>query len=144
MFLPIAHKYKFGFVDETLFDYIVRDNSHSRKEKKYSENIKKTYIHEDCLFNVIQTIEMSETERNDLYYRIKIKYIRRRLQIAQNFFECDEANKYYNELKSKNELTEQDNIILKRANSRVYNFIFIFLLKLKIITKRILKYVFKK
>ena len=144
MFLPIAHKYKFGFVDETLFDYIVRDNSHSRKEKKYSENIKKTYIHEDCLFNVIQTIEMSETERNDLYYRIKIKYIRRRLQIAQNFFECDEANKYYNELKSKNELTEQVNIILKRANSRVYNFIFIFLLKLKIITKRILKYVFKK
>ena len=139
MLLPFAYRYKFGFIDEPLFRYVVRNLSHSRKEKEYEDNIRKTYIHEDCLDNTIKNIDMPDKEKEDVYSRIEIKYIRKRMNIAKSFNKKDDANIYFEELKKKDAVQKAD-IILHRCNNyagfRVY---YRLKNKIKSISKRILK-----
>lgn len=121
MLLPVAYKYEFGFVDKILFDYVLRDNSHSRKEKNYLENKNKTYIHEDCLINTIDRICMSDEKRKNLYYRIKLKYVRRRLKLAFEFNNLSDLNESYSLLKDENMVERSDEIIYKRGMSKIYD-----------------------
>lgn len=118
--LPIAQKYPFGFIDKCLFYYVVRDNSHSRKEKSYAENIEKTYMHEDCLLNTLKRIKMDSEERKRLYDRIRLKYLRKRMNIAYWYKEKPALEVCYRELETVSALTHADRALHARANCRLY------------------------
>ncbi len=141
MLLPVAYNYKFGFIDEVLFSYVVRDSSHSRREKEYEDNIKKTYTHEDCLVNTIKTIDMPKAEKEKLYHDIGIKYIRKRMNIAKQFLKKSDVNSFFSELKNQNCILKDDVITYRRINSPTYDFIYRLILKAKSILKGVLKYV---
>lgn len=139
MLLPVAYKYKFGFIDEVLFDYVVRTNSHSRKEKNYSSNIKKTYIHEDCLVQTINKIKLDSKEKERLLFEVKIKYIRKRLNISYQYDELKKCKEYYDELQLINAATANDSKIIFFAHHRFCKKIYIFLHKAKSFFKKVMK-----
>lgn len=144
MLLPFAYKYKFGFIDEPMFSYVVRESSHSRKEKEYEENIKKAYIHKDCINNTIKSIDMPEKEKEDLYFRIEIEHIRKRMDIAIKFSKKDDAKKYFEQLKEKDALCKLDIIHYRSFKSRLCKLYYKLNYTIKSKLKRILKNVFNK
>lgn len=139
MLLPFAYKYKFGFIDETLFRYVARNSSHSRKEKEYEDNIRKTYIHEDCLDNTIKGIDMPDIEKENLYSLIEIKYIRKRMNIAKNFDRKNDVNIYFEELRKKGALNKADVIVHRCINYTGFKLYYRLKDKIKSILKRIFK-----
>ena len=122
LMLPVSYMYECGFLEDVLYYYVVRADSHSRTEKNYATNIEKTYRHADTLVHVLSEMDMPDEERNSYCKRIEIKYIRRRMQIAAQFHETDELKKYYAELKSKSELTSGDRLCYLRANVPLLDF----------------------
>ena len=122
--LPIAQKYPFGFIDEALFDYVVRNNSHSRKEKSYEENIKKTFIHEDCLQNTLNRIAMESGDRKRLYERISLKYLRKRMDIAYQHKKKRDLEDCYLKLKAVSAVNHADRALYTRAHFRLYDLVY--------------------
>lgn len=137
MLLPFAYKYKFGFIDEPMFSYVVRECSHSRKEKDYEDNVRKTYIHNDCIDNTIKSIDMPEKEKEDLYSKIETEYIRKRMNIAIKFVKKDDANKYFEQLKEKGAACKMDIIKYRSFNNRGYKLYYWLNNKIKSMLKRI-------
>ena len=76
MLLPIAYKYECGYIDEPLYTYVVRKNSHSRQGKTTKESILKNISnHEDILKTVVS--EMNIPEEKYYYKIIDEKYARK-------------------------------------------------------------------
>lgn len=121
LLLPIAQKYPFGFIDECLFDYVVRENSHSRKEKSYEDNIKKTWLHEDCLQNTLNRIAMDSRERKRLGERIRLKYLRKRMDIAYQYKKKRDLEDCYWELEAESAVNHADRALYARAHFRLYD-----------------------
>ncbi len=95
LLLPIAYKYECGFLDEVLYYYLVRSNSHSRAEKNFRQLYEKTYRHQDTLEQVVASIEMPEEEKQQYLKRIRIKYHRIRLHLARTAEEYDIVQEQY-------------------------------------------------
>lgn len=108
MLLPLAYKYRCGYLKDILYYYVVRADSHSRREKDYTALLKKTYGHEDLLKTVVNEMQISERD----YYQniIKIKYIKKRLLLACQFREIDFLKQQYALLKNCNALDFQSKI----------------------------------
>ncbi len=103
LLLPITYKYKCGFINEILYYYVVRENSHSRQEKNIEELINKTYTHEDIILNSIKPINFDNNV--SLINKIKVKYDKKRALIAYKESNYKKYNEYYNILKKENNLT---------------------------------------
>lgn len=62
MLLPIAYLYRCGYIDEAVYKYIVREDSHSRREKNFKKLLQKNQNHKDILLTVIREINMSNLD----------------------------------------------------------------------------------
>lgn len=100
MLLPISYKYKCGYIDEPLYTYVVRDNSHSHSTVTINQQLKRCDEHEDTLVNTIKSINMTDSERKKYLYIVKEKYVRKRFNLASEFKEKKLAKKFYNDLKN--------------------------------------------
>lgn len=80
MLLPIAYKYKCGYIDEPLYIYISRENSHYHNSgKDYNSLLKRCNEHEDILLNTIKSMKkMSKEEKMKYIDMIRSKYIKKR------------------------------------------------------------------
>lgn len=108
MLLPLAYKYKCGYIQEALYYYVMRDNSLSQQNNDFQGLINKTYDHEDILTTVIDIMQIPE---NDYYQNIiKIKYIKKRLILAYQFGKKDILKEQYRLLKQ-NKATDKQSII---------------------------------
>lgn len=106
--LPICHKYKCGFIDEPLFNCVVRNESHSRiSNNNYYEVIKKEKLLKDILIHVIKDMDI---DRNYYLKMVDIKYYRREMFIALRFKYKACAKDNYQKLKEENALNFQDKI----------------------------------
>ncbi|MFJ7185427.1 glycosyltransferase family 2 protein [Lysinibacillus xylanilyticus] len=76
--LPVCYKEECGYLDIPLYNYIIRENSHSRKEKTKDE-IKKKYLnHQDILIKTIEKISFyNESEKIAYINQVKEKYIKK-------------------------------------------------------------------
>ncbi|MER2169956.1 MAG: glycosyltransferase family 2 protein [Psychrobacillus psychrodurans] len=78
--LPLSYKQKCGYLDIPLYNYIIRENSHSRREKS-TEEIKQKYLnHQDILLNTMEYVSFSDNEEKQYYlelikekYKVKLK-----------------------------------------------------------------------
>ena len=100
--LPITYQYKCGFIDESLYIYVVREESHSHSIIDYKKMLNRCDDHEDILVNTIASIDMQEEEKKKYLSIIKEKYIRKKLYIASEFKDKELSNKQYKMLKNNN------------------------------------------
>lgn len=121
MLLPIAYKYKCGYIDEELFNYVVRHDSHSHSDENISEEVtlRKVAGHEDILFNTIEkVVSGNDFERKEYKNLIKEKYARLRLEIASNYGNKVLLEKNYKFLINKNKISHRDRLIYLKGKSK--------------------------
>ena len=121
MLLPVAYKYRCGYLDEFLYDYVIRANSHSRREISEEDILKKSFNHEDTLTTVVSEMKIADGK----YYLeiIKKKYVRERLNIAHRFKNKKLLEEQYHILKVNSWLNKFDNLIYLRGKYPILDFI---------------------
>lgn len=98
MLLPIAYRYECGYLDEILYFYLIRENSHSHSEKDYESLVEKTYRHQDTLVHVINDMELSPQERKKYLQKIAEKYLFKRFRIAAEYHQRPVLEQLYAEI----------------------------------------------
>lgn len=74
--LPLCYGQECGYLDIPLYNYVIRKNSHSRKEKTVDELKQKYLNHQEILINTIGKIVFSDAnEKNIFLEKVSKKYI---------------------------------------------------------------------
>lgn len=79
--LPLAYYGECGYLNKVVYNYIVRDTSHSHQVKGTKELLKRCNQHQDILLNVLRSINMSKKEHFLYDIKIRIKYLIRKKRI---------------------------------------------------------------
>ncbi len=111
MLLPIAYKYKCGYIDEHLYDYVLRINSHSHNIQNIEDSFRRIDEHV-CLLNAVIKGIIGMGERDKQYYIevVRHKYAHKRLSVATQYKEKNTIQRCYNDLKREGLVTGQDRI----------------------------------
>lgn len=113
MLLPVLYNNKCGFIDECLYNYIVRNDSHSHSVKSFEDTIKRYDIHKELLKNTIKSIPCP----NKKYYYdiIEKKYMRYKFELCLEMRDKANLNRYKKELKEINMFKFRDKLrIIKK------------------------------
>lgn len=99
--IPMAGKHKCGYIDEDLFLYAVRSNSHSHVEKNLEQSVTRYLKLKEILEDAI-----SHSGRSDRNYQyiVDTKYEKLLLGVYSSYRERGKATECYNVLKQNNEL----------------------------------------
>lgn len=137
MLLPITYKYKCGYIDEPLYNYVIRSDSHSHCDEDISLEVylKKYSNHEDILRNVINSMELDKDYYNNL---ISEKYARRKLDLAAEYRNKELLLRQYGNLKKMGVLNFYDNITYLCGLFYGFNLGYKVIHKLIYFTKRLL------
>ncbi|WP_010254884.1 glycosyltransferase family A protein [Treponema primitia] len=115
MLLPITYKYKCGYLNECIYLYVKRKNSHSHAKRTYEESINVISFEKYALEKIIESLNI----QNEKYY-LKIiikKYHHRLLKLAFKNNKQDEFKKQFNILKRMGALTLTDIYLKYRENT---------------------------
>ncbi|MDR6121168.1 glycosyltransferase involved in cell wall biosynthesis [Bacillus sp. SLBN-46] len=123
MLLPIMFKYKCGFIDEPLYTYVVRSESHSHKITTMKDHFIRCYEHEDILLNTINSIKMNEIEKNKYIKIVEAKYIRKRFYLAIQIRDQDILEREFNLLCNSNYITIKDKVSFFLVKIKLFNII---------------------
>lgn len=115
LMLPVSYYYECGFLDEVLYYYVIRQNSHSRAEKDYKTKLEKTFQHQDTLNHVIDGINMPEKKKAEYHKRIEVKYYRKRLNLALLYHDRSEAKINYKLIRESGRMDMCDRILYIRC-----------------------------
>lgn len=99
LLLPVAHKYTCGFIDEILYYYLVRDDSHSHSVIEYNDLLNRTYEHQKTLWTTINNMNIDLIEKEYLFKIIKSKYVLKRYKLSLKSGTKQDRKKYYLEMK---------------------------------------------
>lgn len=107
--LPMVYYFKCGYIEEVLFEYYIRDNSHSHSISNSLEIIKQLQLYETIL---IETIKRMDKELLDKYEKpIKTYYARLRYGNAIDTNDKKVIKKYYHELSMFSKTTMKEKLI---------------------------------
>lgn len=100
--LPVVYKEKWGYINKTLYKYILHTNSHSNKDNNsYDHEIERFKKHEKTLYEIIDSI-CSEDDKKLYKDKVFQHFHKFYLRLANRFGEKDELKKYYRDLKGVN------------------------------------------
>ncbi|KXS41970.1 MAG: glycosyl transferase family 2 [Methanolobus sp. T82-4] len=88
LLLPTSYMNKTGYIDEPLYKYFIRDDSHSHliEGAEYDSHKNKTYVHHEILSNVLNSFHLLSDERKSNYLiQVDIKYTLKRLDLALRY-----------------------------------------------------------
>ena len=130
MLMPMTYKYKCGYIDEPLYNYVVRKDSHCHCDENVDLQtyINKFKMHEAVLRNIIDGMPVNKALYNNL---ITEKYIRRRLELALRYKDKALLKKQYRLLKNLGTANIYDDITLVRGSFYLFDFIYKGLRKIK-------------
>lgn len=74
MILPITYKRKSKYIDENIYNYVVRDTSHSHVKRNISQQLEREKNKKAILLNTLKRIEPSKKIRKPYEKMIKKKY----------------------------------------------------------------------
>lgn len=131
MLLPITYKYKCGFIDEPLYLYVIRQNSHSHTKIDYKKMLERCDEHEEILINTIESLNLESEEQEKYLSIIKEKYIRKKLCIASEFKDKDLVDKQYMTLRNNNISNINDFFEYLSCKNTIFNYVFKRLRKIK-------------
>lgn len=106
LLLPISYKYRCGYIDESLFNYVIRKGSLSHSGNSIEKRILMCDEHEEILFNVLRKIKGLNFNR---YKKIiKEKYINRKIYYASIYKNLPLLKKLVSKLiRKKHKLNEE-------------------------------------
>lgn len=119
--LPVAYKYKCGYIDEPLYTYITRETSHSRNLKELEDLIKRSYEHEKTLIETLTRMDMDDSEFKKYMDIIEEKYLRQRFITGYNYDNKEIINKNYHALLDKYNVTQEEKIMYLLKKSKISN-----------------------
>ena len=131
--LPVAYKYKCGYIDEPLYSYVIRKGSHSRNLQDFKTKIERSYEHEKTLLETITRIDMSRLDLDKYKNLIEEKYLRQRFMMAYSNDKRELMKKNYFELLSKYSVTQQEKqlyLLKKNKLSNILTRIYLKIIKL--------------
>lgn len=131
--LPVAYKYKCGYIDEPLYSYVIRKGSHSRNLQDFKTKIERSYEHEKTLLETITRIDMNKFDLDKYKNLIEEKYLRQRFMMAYSNDKRKLLKKNYFELLSKYSVTQEEKqlYLLKRNKlSNILTRIYLKIIKL--------------
>lgn len=122
LLLPVAYFNKCGFIDEILYKYYIRLDSHSH-DVDYERAYKRTYVREELLDNVLSFME--ENEKKCLMEKIKTECCNERLNMAFHQNDKEKTNEAYKELiKNKYSIFFKNRVKHWIINVRIVNSIY--------------------
>jgi hypothetical protein len=62
LLLPMAYKYPAGYLEDVLYYYLVRIDSHSREKHSYEYDINRSSVAVNVLTNIVNSLEMSKSD----------------------------------------------------------------------------------
>jgi len=134
MLLPLALYYACGFIQEPLFFYVIRRNSHSRQPKSEKDLLRRCEEHEKIIRSVIANFDIDM----DFYDKlIREKYSRKKLSIAGRFKDKTLAKKCFTELTRNGTQKKSDFFYYLMACNSFYNFAIRALLRIRQFSQKI-------
>lgn len=115
MLLPIYYFFKRGFIDEPLCHYLILEGSLSRSDDTFKKKLAYRESIEELTIATLQSIQMSQKEREKYLKYTKIKNIRRKLVLARNFKEKEFAKKQIKQLTELKAVSLKDIITYLKA-----------------------------
>lgn len=113
MLLPMAYSYKCGYIDQYLYNYFIRHDSHSREKLNFHSAVHRFDEHEELLINTIQRIDtMTMNEKEYWISQIHQKYLRKKLYLASDLRISGLLNQIYVQLKEQGWASLHDYIIV--------------------------------
>jgi glycosyltransferase involved in cell wall biosynthesis len=92
--LPVFYHYKCGFIDESLYTYILHKGSLSYSaEETYEQKIKRKNDHEDIIINTLQNMNIIDVYK--YVNKVKAYYIKRYFGLSVIYMKPNDAKKYY-------------------------------------------------
>lgn len=100
--LPIVYHDKYGYIDKTLYKYILHKNSHSNKDNhQYEKMIQRFKKQEETLYILIKSI-CDENDEKVYKNKLYIHFHRFYLRLANKYGMKQDLKKYYEQLKQVN------------------------------------------
>ena len=98
--LPVAyHEKRIGYIDKTLYKYILHKNSHSNKDNNnYEKTIRRFQEHENTLYDLVKNI-CDVNDQNIYTRKVFVHFNRFYLRLANEYGMKSEVKVYYNKLK---------------------------------------------
>jgi glycosyltransferase involved in cell wall biosynthesis len=100
MYLPILYKHRCFFINEPLFNYLVRSNSYCNQVLSFDLDINRTTKHEEIILESLKKIDMTNIEFAKYSTIIKKKYIIKRLNILFQYNKRSVYNENYSKIKN--------------------------------------------
>lgn len=114
MLLPVYYKYKRGFIDEPLYNYIIYKNSMSSGDDTKEKKIIRENEHLAIVKNTLENMSITTKEKDKYYSIFYSDYIKRVFFIATDFGDIILALDYYMlSLKNKIIIESSTKILLK-------------------------------
>lgn len=104
MLLPLAHKFKCGYIDEPLYNIVVRQKSYSHSFISKEDMLKRCDGHEDILKNTFYSMDIDKDYYNKI---VSEKYLYRKMNIASKFRDKELAEECYAKLKDMGRVTNR-------------------------------------
>lgn len=96
LIMPIAYKYPIGYLDEYLYNYLVRKDSHSRTYHTYEQRLHNWEIAKNVLSSVADDVETTIDKRKHIQDLIEFRYYREIMDVAYNYNRKSDYKKYRN------------------------------------------------
>jgi glycosyltransferase involved in cell wall biosynthesis len=121
LLIPISYKYKCGYLDEVLYTYVVRNDSHSHTTLSWENTLKKYDIaRNDVLENVIKSMNIPD---ENYYMRlIEWRYIHWLMDAAAEYKNLPLLKEQIEKLKEINMYTTKDLIFFWKGRFWIVNF----------------------
>lgn len=103
--IPMAGTHICGYVDEPLYHYLIRQNSHSRQKRTLEECLERYSGLEDILLRGIALAGRSDRDYQRIVY---IKRLKNYLHIYLEYEDLPNADLYYDKLRKEGELDAED------------------------------------
>ena len=118
MLVPMYYKYKRGFIDEPLFNYLIHGDSLSRINSTKEKALYRCNEYEDLICDMFDQIGMTESDKKKYKAIVKIKYVRERFEIACQHKDKALLKSQYRRLKELGDLHLRDKMNCYGAKSR--------------------------
>lgn len=108
MLLPVYYKYKRGFLDEPLYNYIIYKSSMSTGDDTKEKSIQRVNEHLEIVKNTLDRIDMDQKDRNKYLELFFTNYVVDRFDICMKYKDFKSGFKYYMKMLKKGALRKYD------------------------------------
>lgn len=108
MLLPVYYKYKRGFLDEPLYNYIIYKSSMSTGDDTEEKSIQRVNEHLEIVKNTLDRIDMVQKDRDKYFELFFTNYVVDRFDICMKYKDFKSGFKYYMKMLKRGAIRKYD------------------------------------